>query len=230
MVEIFKGFILFLFVDGTPLEFTPKDNLSECPYCPKGVSNSKGNDNKTQVAGTPSQKTVDAGSGGDLNKTQIFGGGGSEPTELKTEVFGAGKSGGSVGKRDLNKTYIQGVTDEDDGENSKGSTPRATRKIMGWIISYDLDPMGIDYRIYEGRNILGSSTSCDITIVGDNSVSGTHCVILCRKNKFEISDEMSSNGTFLNNEELDSRQPTKLNDGDEIKLGEKTMFKFKTPI
>ena len=30
MVEIFKGFILFLFVDGTPLEFTPKDGLSEC--------------------------------------------------------------------------------------------------------------------------------------------------------------------------------------------------------
>ena len=101
---------------------------------------------------------------------------------------------------------------------------------MGWIISYDLDPMGIDYRIYEGRNILGSSTSCDITIIGDNSISGTHSVILCRKNKFEISDEMSSNGTFLNNEELDSRQPTKLEDGDEIKLGEKTMFKFKSPI
>ena len=30
MVEIFKGFILFLFVDGTPLEFTPKDGLSDC--------------------------------------------------------------------------------------------------------------------------------------------------------------------------------------------------------
>ena len=209
-----------------------KDNLSECPYCPKGAGNSGGNDNKTQVAGTPTQKTVDVGSGGDLNKTQIFGGGGggSEPTVPKTEIFGAGQSAKSAGKRDLNKTYIQGVTDVDDGDDAKGSAPRATRKIMGWIISYDLDPMGIDYRIYEGRNILGSKTSCDITIVGDNSVSGTHCVILCRKNKFEISDEMSSNGTFLNNEELDSRQPTKLNDGDEIKLGEKTMFKFKTPI
>ena len=30
MVEIFTGFILFLFVDGTPLEFTPKDGLSDC--------------------------------------------------------------------------------------------------------------------------------------------------------------------------------------------------------
>ena len=30
MIEIFTGFILFLFVDGTPLEFTPKDGLSDC--------------------------------------------------------------------------------------------------------------------------------------------------------------------------------------------------------
>ena len=30
MLEIFKGFILFLFVDGTPIEFTPKDSLSDC--------------------------------------------------------------------------------------------------------------------------------------------------------------------------------------------------------
>ncbi len=30
MLEIFQGFILFLFVDGTPLEYTPKDSLSDC--------------------------------------------------------------------------------------------------------------------------------------------------------------------------------------------------------
>ena len=30
MIEIFKGFILFLFVDGTPLEFTPREGLSDC--------------------------------------------------------------------------------------------------------------------------------------------------------------------------------------------------------
>ena len=30
MLEVFKGFILFLFVDGTPLEYTPRDSLSDC--------------------------------------------------------------------------------------------------------------------------------------------------------------------------------------------------------
>jgi len=30
MIEMFSGFILFLFVDGTPLEYTPKNSLSDC--------------------------------------------------------------------------------------------------------------------------------------------------------------------------------------------------------
>ncbi len=30
MFEIFKGFVLFLFVDGTPIEYTPKESLSDC--------------------------------------------------------------------------------------------------------------------------------------------------------------------------------------------------------
>lgn len=30
MIEIFKGFVLFLFVDGTPIEYTPKESLGDC--------------------------------------------------------------------------------------------------------------------------------------------------------------------------------------------------------
>ena len=99
---------------------------------------------------------------------------------------------------------------------------------MGWIVSFSNDPMGIDYKVFEGRNFLGSSSSdCDITIVGDQSISGKHALILCRKNKFWISDQMSSNGTFLNTKDLDPNESPEINDGDEIKLGN-TTFKFKT--
>ena len=30
MIEIFKGFVLFLFVDGIPIEYTPKESLGDC--------------------------------------------------------------------------------------------------------------------------------------------------------------------------------------------------------
>ena len=201
-----------------------KENVSECPYCPKTGGNANNSEDKTQISGSDSSN-----SGNDLDKTQIFGGGNQSSTSQKTEVFGSGQSVSSGAKRDLNKTYIQGVTDVEDGDDGKVSAPRATRKLMGWIISYDLDPMGIDYKIYEGRNLLGSSTGCDITVVGDPSISGEHAVILCKNNKFWFSDEMASNGTFLNNEELEPRKPYDLKDGNEIKLGKKTVFKFKSP-
>ena len=41
---------------------------------------------------------------------------------------------------------------------------------MGWIVSFDIDPMGKDYKIFEGRNFVGSSSKCDIAII-DQSVS-----------------------------------------------------------
>ena len=53
-----------------------------------------------------------------------------------------------------------------------------------------------------------------------------YALILCKKDKFIITDELSSNGTLINGEEL-TRDPSDLNDGDEIRIG-KTNLLFKT--
>ena len=54
-------------------------------------------------------------------------------------------------------------------------------------------------------------------------------MILFRKDKFEISDQMSTNGTVLNGELLDSHKSNVLVDGDEIVVG-KTSLLFKAAI
>ncbi len=46
MLEIFKGFILFLFVDGTPIEFTPKDSLSDCLKTKREIARNIGDDGR----------------------------------------------------------------------------------------------------------------------------------------------------------------------------------------
>ena len=46
MLEIFKGFILFLFVDGTPIEYTPKDSLSDCLKTKREIARNIGNNNR----------------------------------------------------------------------------------------------------------------------------------------------------------------------------------------
>ena len=186
-----------------------KDNLSDCPYCPKGSA--KSND-KTEVAGDSK-----------LDKTEIFVDSSPKTEPVKQKMPVARKIPNDE-TQDLNKTFIQGVTDDDSKEES---SPRSTRKLMGWIVSFSNDPMGIDYKIFEGRNFLGTSSKLDITIGGDQSISGNHALILCRKQKFWIKDEMSSNGTFLNDVEIEPNESPELKDGDNIKIGS-TIFKFKT--
>lgn len=186
-----------------------KENVADCPYCPKGST--KSND-KTEVAGNAK-----------LDKTEIFVDSSPKTEEVKQKMPVARKIPNDE-SQDLNKTFIQGVTED---ESKEESSPRSTRKLMGWIVSFSNDPMGIDYKIYEGRNFLGTSSKLDITIGGDQSISGNHALILCRKQKFWIKDEMSSNGTFLNEEEIEPNESPELKDGDNIKIGS-TIFKFKT--
>tara|TARA_Y100000813_G_scaffold189200_1_gene164160 strand:+ start:463 stop:1083 length:621 start_codon:yes stop_codon:yes gene_type:complete len=191
-----------------------KEALAECPYCPKGskVSNS----DKTELAGNASF--------GD--KTEIFV---DSSKKVETEVSPSKTVSGSpksskTESTDLNRTFIQGATDTKSGSTPQ---PRSTRKLMGWVVSYTNHPMGIDFKIYEGRNFLGTASECDIKIFGDQSISSKHALILCRKNKFWLSDQLSSNGTFLNGDDLDPNESPEIKDGDEIKLGN-TVFKFKT--
>jgi hypothetical protein len=200
------------------------------------ASSSGGGDmNKTQASN---------GGGNDMDKTQVFGGGSpsSAGTDDKTQVFGSGsgddktqvfgapkKSSSSASKTpDFSRTFIGGMETESEESTpgTKKEAPRASRKITGWIVSFTLDPMGVDYRIFEGNNTIGRDPSNSITITKDSTISSKHANILHKKGKFWIKDEMAANGTFLNGEEIEIEKAYDLVDGDEVRLGD-TVFKFK---
>lgn len=207
-----------------------KEDLSACPYCPgsTGASNNAGGNelNKTIVAGGGMTQ-----GGSDNAKTQVFGSQSGNDNSDQTKVFGSGNAASGQPKRDLNRTYIAGVTDEESTSSAGGgasidSAPRSARRIVGWILSYTLDPMGVDYRIYEGNNSIGREPGNSITITKDTTISGKHANILYKKGKFYIKDEMAANGTFVNDEELEIEKAYPLNDGDVIRLAN-TTFIFK---
>jgi hypothetical protein len=210
-----------------------KEDLNACPYCPGassgGSAPSGGDLGRTMVTEVASPL------GGDSGKTEVFGGAGDGLHEKTTVVGGGNVSGGAAPstapKRDLNRTYIGGMNENDDhAEPGKvETTPRATRKIVGWIISYTLDNMGVDYRIYEGRNTIGRDASNSIPITKDTTISSEHVIILFRNGSFKIKDRMTANGTFLNGQEIEVEEAYDLNDGDEIRLGN-TIFKFKSAL
>lgn len=99
-----------------------------------------------------------------------------------------------------------------------------SRKLVGFLVTYNRTPMGQAFNIYEGRNVIGRDASCDISIPDDNQLSGKHMSIryLSGNNKFRFHDEMSSNGTYVNKELLDDGE---LQNYDIIRVGS-TIFIF----
>ena len=115
--------------------------------------------------------------------------------------------------------------EEDDKKPTGGPVYCRIRKLVGWLVSYSLDKMGVDFPLYEGRNIIGRHESCNIT-VNDNMVSSIHAVLLFRAGKYSITDQQSVHGTFVNGKDIDL-EACYLQDGDEIRVGD-TVFLFRT--
>ena len=173
-------------------------SLSECPYCPK-----------SEVAtvlktATQSQKTV-------VDKQANIK---TSPNISKTK---AGDAKTAISSQPQKTVITQsGVKEEPPKEKPQVQKTSAGKKLAGWIVSFDLDPSGTDFKILEGRNKLGKSNSCNI-VVNDESVSDEHALLFYGDNRIILQDELSTNGTFVNGKKINER--VQLKDGDKIKFG-----------
>jgi pSer/pThr/pTyr-binding forkhead associated (FHA) protein len=128
---------------------------------------------------------------------------------------------GSVDRpKPSDKTVIYNPADAAAGPSAQAA---AGRKLVGWIVTYDIQSNGTDFRIFEGRSKIGRSGANDI-VINQPGVSETHCLLLYRDRKLCIQDEMSSNGTFVNGVSIEEK--VVLNDNDMVTLG-KVNFKVK---
>lgn len=204
-----------------------KDILTQCPYCSikgEGASTSQG----ATVDHVGSASAAVGGgativSGVDNGKTQIMPGAGDfggETTIQNSDAFT--KEDIPSPQTFANKTMILG----EGAENDIGSGEiRNSRKLVGWLVSYSFSEMGVDFKLYEGRNIIGRDLDCQISL-DDNTVSAKHAVLLFRAGRYSITDQQSTQGTFVNGEDIELA-PRYLNDGDIIKVGQ-TIFKFRS--
>jgi hypothetical protein len=89
-------------------------------------------------------------------------------------------------------------------------------RIVGWLVTYSHNPDGEDYRIYAGYNRIGANPVCDV-LIEDETVSGSHAIIVYRDGRCLIKDDLSRNGTFVNGREITEAQP--LQSYDQIRVG-----------
>jgi hypothetical protein len=165
-----------------------------CPHC----GNSGANDNTQNISSPKKENSMESN-----EKTQIIGGnsGNAEKTNIVNQQTTPVDSG--------DKTIIAGA----------GASKSNSRKLVGWLVSFTLDANGVDFKIYEGKNTIGRAADNDIKLFGDGQISSLHAVILKRGDSFFIKDEMASNPSFKNGDEIMPGETLKLEDGDLLKLG-----------
>lgn len=105
-----------------------------------------------------------------------------------------------------------GVDEEDRAEDSAAGEPR----LVGFLVSYTLDPNGFFFILREGRQNIGSGPEVTFR-VEDSELSREHAVLLYRKGRFIFEDRLSSNGSYLNGEELIGQR--EIQHGDRLSMG-----------
>ncbi len=95
-------------------------------------------------------------------------------------------------------------------------------KLVGWLVNYGRNPDGEDYKLRAGYNRMGANPACDI-VVEDETVSGSHAILVFRDGRCLIKDDLSRNGTFVNGKEITEAHP--LQNYDQVRVGN-TTFTF----
>ena len=198
-----------------------------CPYCKTG--------NNNEGASTSLKTEVFAG--GEGGDSQLIG---QLPTETQgfygdesktTLLIGGQKPAVSDVVPPSNRTVFGDETEIIEmpgGKKVEKKTYRSSRKLVGWLVTYSFDAMGVDYKLYEGRNTMGHDVDCNIT-VNDPMMSGKHATILFQENVYFLKDEFSTHGTFVNDVKMYPNSSQEIKDGDIIRLG-KTTFKFRIAL
>jgi hypothetical protein len=183
------------------------EQFAICPYCPANSDDTDYRKTLSDFKNTQANNEVNQ-----FGKTMINEGGDDFINTMNNAI--------KPGKDQFKQTHIIM-----DGKTDTPSRVQQTekRKLVGWLVTFNNDQYGVDFKLFSGKNKIGRASVCDI-VISDPSVSDEHATILFRNNEFLIKDDFSTNGTVINGAPISEG---KLEEGDELTLGN-TLFKFKT--
>ncbi len=95
----------------------------------------------------------------------------------------------------------------------------SARRLLAVLAAPDLGPGGTLFPVRGGKNTIGASHASDIVLSGDSEVSAEHAAILFRSGTFHLADRLSTNGTWLNGEEMPANGTVPLSNRDRIRCG-----------
>jgi pSer/pThr/pTyr-binding forkhead associated (FHA) protein len=86
-------------------------------------------------------------------------------------------------------------------------TAQPKRYVVGWLVGLDGATRGEAYPVRIGRNVLGRDHRSDI-IIEDDQASSHHADLVFRpeERRFILMDHNSTNGTYVNDAEIEPRR------------------------
>jgi hypothetical protein len=119
--------------------------------------------------------------------------------------------------------YGGGAAPANGGFGGAAAAPAGQRELVGFLISYQADPLGSFWPLYSGRNLVGragAAEGLDISIA-DPTTSSNHAAfhIDAQSRATHVEDLGSTNGTFVNEDAIGPRGRRELRDNDRVRLG-----------
>ncbi len=171
-----------------------------CPICRADTGSGQG-------ARTPSREKTLMQSG---NASLKVSGG----PRRKTKVEGPVPERVSAGAKKARRKTVVISPDKNGPKNDAIVRPR----MVGFLVTYSHEPSGAYYEIREGRHVIGAGNGMDIAVKSDKNMSSEHAILLFRRGLFWMRDNLSTNGTFVNGEEITG--DVSLNNYDKITMGD----------
>ena len=88
-----------------------------------------------------------------------------------------------------------------------GPTGEPKRYVVGWLVGLNANARGEAYPVRIGRNVLGRDRRSDI-VINDDQASSHHADLVFRpeERRFILMDHNSTNGTYVNEVEIEPRR------------------------
>lgn len=114
------------------------------------------------------------------------------------------------------------------------ATAEASNRLIGWLVSYEMDSMGKAYEIRTGRTFIGSDDIApdqNFIALADETICSMHSAMNASpRHRVVVQDIFSEHGTFLSragsNSEKPVNGPIELEHGDWIRIGNKIRFQL----
>ena len=106
-------------------------------------------------------------------------------------------------------------------DEPNAGTPHG-RVLRGFLVSYQVNPLGDFWPLYSGRLTIGRSNSGEALDVplADATISSRHAALtIDATGSLQVEDTGSTNGTFVNDEHLGFNGRRELHDGDRVRFG-----------